>query len=108
MIPEQELKEREEQLLEIVDKLKNRLIESDEDMKILKNKLNEGIEHNDELVRKMRRVEKLEYQIGKLNQQVENDRIYIETLKEKLHETEKLYQNEKNQRIKLEARVKAL
>ena len=49
--------------MEIIEKLKVRLIQSDEDMKILQNKMNEELEHNDELVRKIRRVEKLEFQI---------------------------------------------
>lgn len=42
-IPEQQSNKRQSELLELIDKLKKRLIQSDEDMKILQGKLNEGL-----------------------------------------------------------------
>ena len=80
-VPEEEVERREGELLDLIDKLKHRLIQSDENMAILQKKLHEHVEYNDELHRKMKRVEQLEFKIEKMVSQAETDRSYIELLK---------------------------
>lgn len=70
--------------------------------------MKEDAEHNDELLRKMRRVEQLEYRIDKMVQQAEMDRGLIEALKEKVKETEDKLAKEKDRRIRLDATVRRL
>lgn len=53
-------------------------------MIVLQKKLNQGSQHNDDLLRKMKRVEQLEYKIEKMTEQAETDRGFIEILKDKI------------------------
>jgi len=50
-------------LLEIIDKLKDRLISTDTELRVLQKKMGEGEDYIDELKRKMKRVEQLEYKM---------------------------------------------
>lgn len=88
-VPEEEMNHREAELLELIDKLKTRLLHSDENMGVLQKKLNQGVQHNDQLHRKMKRVEQLEYKIQKMTEQADTDRGYIELMKEKVKDLEK-------------------
>jgi predicted nucleic acid-binding Zn-ribbon protein len=55
--------QREEELLEIIDKLKDRLMSTDSELRVLQKKMGEGEDYIDELKRKMKRVEQLEFKM---------------------------------------------
>jgi TolA-binding protein len=81
-LPAQEASQREEELLDIIDTLKGRLLSTDAELRTLQKKLSEGEDYVEELKRKMKRVEQLEHKLEKAAEQALNDREYIRQLRE--------------------------
>ena len=62
--------------------------------------MSEGENYIDELKRKMKRVEQLEYKMQKMTNEAENDREYIKHLKDKNTQIEKqLFEVHKEKRL---------
>jgi predicted nucleic acid-binding Zn-ribbon protein len=62
-VASEQASQREEELLEIIDKLKDRLMSTDSELRVLQKKMGEGEDYIDELKRKMKRVEQLEFKM---------------------------------------------
>ena len=69
-----------EELIAVIDKLKNRLKDSEEQMKVLhmKLELNKDLDIREALSNKARQLEKLEYKLAQLNEQAEVDHLYMQ------------------------------
>lgn len=80
-LAEEQVSQREQELLDLIDQLKERLISSNTELKTLQKKMNEGEDYIEELKRKMKRVEQLEFKMEKMAEQAENDREYIKQLR---------------------------
>jgi hypothetical protein len=62
-VASEQASQREEELLEIIDKLKDRLMSTDSELRVLQKKMGDGEDYIDELKRKMKRVEQLEFKM---------------------------------------------
>ena len=76
------------------------MISTDSDLKTLQKKMSEGENYIDELKRKMKRVEQLEFKMEKMTEQAENDREYIKHLKDNNAQLEhQLFETNKEKRL---------
>lgn len=99
---------REEELLEIIEQLRERLLSTTNELKTLQSKMNEGQNYVEELRRKLRRIEQLEFKMEKMGQQAENDRLFIETLTDKNRRVEQTLHEVEREKRMLEVEVRRL